>query len=159
MALEKYREKRDFSITEEPSGGKKKAESIFVVQEHHARNLHWDFRLEIGGVLVSWAIPKEPNDKDRRLAVMTEDHPIEYAGFSGSIPEGQYGAGTVKIWDSGKFENIKEKGLASCLKDGQLEVRLKGKKLKGNYALIKLKPTEKYPGKNNWLFFKMKEQT
>jgi bifunctional non-homologous end joining protein LigD len=164
MALEKYKQKRDFSKTKEPKakikdkGNLKKRGVSFVVQEHNATRLHWDFRLEVDGVLVSWAITKEPNETDKRLAVKTEDHPLEYAKFHGTIPKGNYGAGSVKIWDSGKFENIRKNNVSmkESLEQGQVEVNLKGKRLNGNYALIRMKPSENYPGENNWLFFKMK---
>ncbi len=118
---------------------------IFVVHEHHAKHLHYDFRLEMGGVLRSWAVPKGMPLKAgiKRLAVATEDHPIEYADFAGVIPEGEYGAGVVKIWDKGFF--IPEK-----VTERELVVRLKGEKLKGTYILIRLKD-----GKN-WLVFKKK---
>ncbi len=119
----------------------------FVVHEHDARRLHYDLRLEIGGVLRSWAIPKEPPDREgvKRLAVQTEDHPVEYADFEGTIPEGMYGAGNVRIWDKGKFTIEEEK-------DDRLLFELRGKRLIGRYALIKTK----FKGKDSWLFFKRK---
>ena len=118
---------------------------IFVVQEHHAKHLHWDFRLEMEGVLKSWAVPKTPPTKKgiKRLAVQVEDHDLSYAGFEGKIPEGMYGAGTVKIWDKGKYALLEKE------KD-KIVVDLKGKKLKGEYALIRFKKA----GEKNWLFFK-----
>ncbi len=146
MKLGQYRKRRNFSKTHEPKGGKGKQKSnpIFVVQEHHARNLHYDFRLEIKGVLKSWAVPKGAPEKTgiKRLAVQTEDHPIEYAKFSGTIPEGLYGAGVVKIWDRGKY--VPEK-----LSEKEIIVELRGKKLKGKYVLIKTKFS-----KNSWLLFR-----
>ncbi|MEX0671840.1 MAG: DNA polymerase ligase N-terminal domain-containing protein, partial [Candidatus Babeliales bacterium] len=160
--LDQYIKKRDPKKTPEPFGGKaSKSDSMFVIQEHHASQLHWDFRLEIDGVLVSWAIPKGPstNPKDKRLAVMTEDHPMDYGGFEGVIPEGEYGAGPVMIWDTGTYQNMKidEKtgksiSMKKCLKDGRIEVRLFGKKLEGGYALIRMKDSLK-----NWLLIKMKD--
>lgn len=160
--LATYKKKRDPKKTPEPFGGKpSKSDPMFVIQEHHARATHWDFRLEIGGVLVSWAIPKGPstNPKDKRLAVMTEDHPMDYGDFEGVIPEGEYGAGPVMVWDTGKYQDIKtdEKTgkiipMKKCLKEGRIEVWLFGKKLQGGYALIRMKD-----GKN-WLFFKLKDE-
>jgi len=112
---------------------------IFVVHEHHASRLHYDFRLEIAGVLKSWAIPKGPsmNPSDKRLAVMVDDHPIEYGEFEGIIPQGQYGAGAVLIWDSGEF--LPEGTAEAALKKGRLSFTLKGKKLKGGFSLILMK--------------------
>lgn len=119
---------------------------IYVIQEHHAKRLHWDLRFEIDGVLKSWALPKgAPTRSERRLAVQVEDHPIPYAAFEGTIPEGNYGAGEVKIWDSGIFE-------LESSKPDKIVVNVKGRKLKGRYCLLHFKPKEK-----NWLFFKLKE--
>ena len=145
--LEEYKKKRDFKKTVEPEREKskdEKEEKIFVIQEHHARNLHYDLRLEIGGVLKSWAVPKEPPEKPgiKRLAILTEDHPLSYADFEGTIPEGQYGAGKVKIWDKGRF--IPEK-----ITDKEILFHLDGKKMNGDYVLIKTGF-----GKGGWLFFK-----
>ncbi len=148
MPLEEYRKMRDFTGSPEPRGGAGESTGrIFVVHEHHAAHLHYDLRLEIGGVLRSWAVPKEPPVEEgvRRLAIQTEDHPVEYAGFEGTIPEGMYGAGTVKIWDKGEFVLEEEK-------DKELLFELRGKKLTGRYALIKTR----FRGKDSWLFFKRK---
>lgn len=122
---------------------------IFVIQEHQATHLHYDFRLEKDGVLKSWAIPKKPPLKAgiKRLAIQVEDHKIEYADFEGNIPEGLYGAGVVKIWDKGFYEPIK-------FEDKEIIVNLEGEKLKGKYCLIKL--SAKDFKKNSWLFFKKK---
>jgi bifunctional non-homologous end joining protein LigD len=119
----------------------------FVVQMHRARRLHFDLRLERGGVLVSWAVPKEPSivAGEKRLAVQTEDHPVEYAGFEGTIPEGEYGAGTVKIWDQGSYEPI-------GWSDDKIEVLFKGHRLKGRYVLVRFKRA----GEKDWLMFKAK---
>lgn len=149
MALEQYRKRRIFSQTQEPKAAravkKPNHNPIFVVQEHHARNLHYDFRLEINGVLKSWAVPKGiPLSGEKRLAIQTEDHPIEYAKFHGVIPEGQYGAGTVKIWDRGKF-------VPESVHKDKIIFELFGKKLKGKYVLVKTKFA-----KNSWILFKKK---
>jgi DNA ligase D-like protein (predicted 3'-phosphoesterase) len=162
-SLKKYREKRDFSLTSEPKGGQKQAgkKPIFVIQKHAARTLHYDFRLEVDGVLKSWAVPKGPStdSKIRRLAVPTEDHPLDYADFEGVIPEGEYGAGTVQVWDLGTYRNIREEkkddgaDMEQSLNDGRVEVWLQGKKLRGGYALIH---TGKQEDKR-WLLIKMKD--
>ncbi|MDQ3823085.1 MAG: hypothetical protein M3321_07585, partial [Actinomycetota bacterium] len=143
-----YRKKRDPKKTPEPFGGRKRGEEpIFVVQRHDARRLHYDFRLERGGALASWAVPKgiplEPGE--RHLAVHVEDHPLEYATFEGEIPAGQYGAGTVEIWDSGTYELVEEK------RDGGLTVRLAGSRLQGLYALV---PARLDGDPKNWLILK-----
>lgn len=149
MGLEEYQEKRDFTQTGEPAGGgemRSKDRPIYVIQKHHARRLHYDLRLERGGVLKSWAVPKEPPTApgQRRLAVEVEDHPLEYAQFAGVIPEGQYGAGRVERWDWGWFEPIKWEA-------DEIVVELHGERLRGRYYLIRFQP-EKDP--KNWLFFK-----
>ena len=150
IMLEKYKEKRDFTKTGDSEGRSEESDSkenIFVIQEHHARNLHYDLRLEIEGVLKSWAVPKEPPKEPgiKRLAIQTEDHPLNYADFEGTIPEGQYGAGKVKIWDKGRFipEKITEK---------EILFRLEGKRMKGDYVLVKTGFS-----KGSWLFFRKKE--
>lgn len=123
---------------------------LFVVHEHHARKLHFDLRLEIQGVLKSWAIPKGPslNPKEKRLAIMVEDHPIDYAKFEGTIPEGMYGAGTVVIWDKGNFEIQR-----GSIKSGRLDIFFDGKKLKGEFALTKMSGKD-----NEWLLIKKKDK-
>jgi bifunctional non-homologous end joining protein LigD len=146
MTLEKYWRKRKFEKAPEPKGKiLKTKESRFVVQEHWATHHHFDFRLETGGVLKSWAVPKGVSEKAgvKRLAIAVEDHPIDYIDFEGKIPEGLYGAGTVKIFDKGKYELIEKT-------DSRILFILKGKKLKGNYNLIKFKKP------NQWLLFKIK---
>jgi len=156
--LNAYREKRDFSITSEPAGGKAGSGSrIFVVQKHNARRLHYDLRLEVDGVLKSWAVPKGPstNPQDKRLAIETEDHPLEYASFEGQIPEGQYGAGTVIVWDTGFYENATEKNgqpvpMKEALKSGHIAFLLAGRKLKGGFALTRTK--------RGWILIKMKDE-
>jgi DNA ligase D-like protein (predicted 3'-phosphoesterase) len=157
--LEKYQKKRDFNKTKEPSGVEtKNNRNIFVVQKHDASNLHYDFRLEINGVLVSWAVPKGPslNPAVKRLAVPTEDHPLAYADFEGTIPEGQYGAGTVMIWDKGKFENIKNQPLDKGKEKGQIEVKLQGEKLKGNFSLVRFRNGRTFTDEK-WLLIKMND--
>jgi len=164
--LARYRKKRDFRRTSEPAGEKKskkeKKKSVFVIQKHDASNLHYDFRLEVGGVLKSWAVPKGPSTdpKEKRMALPTEDHPLDYAGFEGVIPEGEYGAGTVMVWDIGPYKNLRaekdEKSISmeECLDEGKVEIWLEGQKIKGGYALVR---TGK--GKNvRWLLIKMKDE-
>ena len=160
MVLEEYKQKRKFNVTTEPYPQKKikKGENRFVVHEHHARKLHWDFRLEMPQkfnkgyiVLKSWAVPKGiPRRRGiKRLAVETEDHPVEYINFKGKIPKGEYGAGEVEIWDKGKYKNLELR-----IKNNKLyglEFELEGEKLKGKYIMIKTNY-----GENNWLIFKSK---
>src|ERR1700719_4227486 len=154
MSLKKYASMRDFKQTPEPSGAAakrpaKKAAAkrlSFVVQMHHATRLHWDFRLEADGVLKSWAVPKGPslNPADKRLAMMVEDHPLTYATFSGEIPAGNYGAGTVEIWDNGTFTPVGEKSAAEQIQKGDLKFSLDGKKLHGEIALFRIKGKDKH---------------
>ncbi len=151
--LSTYREKRRASRTPEPFGGQVLAGgSIFVVQKHAARNLHWDLRLELDGVLLSWAIPKgpSPNQDDKRLAMMTEDHPLEYAEFEGVIPEGEYGAGAMIVWDRGVWTPIEDPH--EGLEKGKLLFELHGHKLMGKWTLVKTKQAP-----NSWLFIKERD--
>ena len=156
--LRRYKEKRDFNGTPEPSPAVEEGggEPIFVVQKHDASNLHYDLRIESGGVLKSWAVPKGPSmdPKVRRLAVPTEDHPMAYADFEGVIPEGHYGAGTVIIWDRGTHRNTKgeDASLEENLEEGHATLWLEGAKLRGGFALIRTGGGKK----PRWLFFKMK---
>lgn len=160
--LKDYEKKRDFGATPEPKAkkGKKGKGDIFVIQKHDASNLHYDLRLEIDGVLKSWAVPKGPSTdpREKRLAAPTEDHPLDYSDFEGVIPEGEYGAGEVIIWDRGKYRNLREKKdgltMAESYKKGQIEVFLKGRKLKGGYALVRT-GSGKRP---RWLLIKMKDE-
>lgn len=162
-ALDDYNKKRNFKTSPEPTEHarvKKHAKAIFVVQKHDASHLHYDFRLEMNGALKSWAVPKGPSKKvgEKRLAVETEDHPLGYATFEGTIPEGNYGAGTVEVWDHGTFENIKYEDeklvpLSRCYQDGHIEIALHGKKMHGNYALVRMDGDNK----KNWLLIKMRE--
>ncbi|MDQ0475793.1 MULTISPECIES: DNA polymerase ligase N-terminal domain-containing protein [Chryseobacterium] len=166
MPLEEYNKKRKFNETPEPEGKEKKSDNklIFVIQRHSASRLHYDFRLEMDGVLKSWAVPKGPslNPEDKRLAMMTEDHPFSYHDFEGTIPEGNYGAGEVEIWDSGTYEPLeKVEGKSDDLimrhelHQNSLKFILHGKKLKGEFALVKMK-NSKDP--NAWLLIKHKDQ-
>ena len=151
--LREYKRKRDFRRTPEPAGKPRTREGwSFVVQRHHARRLHYDFRLELGGVLKSWAVPKGPslNPKDRRLAAHTEDHPIEYGGFEGVIPQGEYGGGKVVVWDKGTWEPIGDP--EAGYRQGKLKFTLRGVKLKGIWNLVKMPARE--PGEDNWLLIK-----
>lgn len=147
MVLEVYRKKRDFRKTKEPNGDEKmQGGNIYVIHRHQATHLHYDLRLEMDGVLKSWAVPKTPPTETgvKRLAVQVEDHPIGYAEFEGTIPEGQYGAGTVEIWDRGKYV-LKDR------KENKLIFEIEGERLKGTYCLIRFR------GRKNWLFFKKKD--
>lgn len=156
--LKTYREKRDFKKTPEPKAGtiKSSAAPVFVVQKHYSSTLHYDFRLEIDGVLKSWAVPKGPSTdpKDKRLAVATEDHPLEYKDFEGIIPEGEYGAGKVIIWDKGTYKNISDVSIQEGLRAGKIEIQLDGKKLKGKYILIRMQRGIQKNKKKPWLLIK-----
>ncbi|MGZ3699059.1 MAG: DNA polymerase ligase N-terminal domain-containing protein [Bdellovibrionota bacterium] len=158
MALRNYRQKRDFGVTPEPRprvGARRAATApIFVIQKHAASHLHYDLRLEADGVLKSWAVPKEPamDPSVKRLAVLVEDHPLEYAKFAGDIPKGEYGAGHVEIWDSGIYE---AKGdVSEGVKEGRVEFTLHGKRLKGPFVLVRLAPGTSRG--DNWLLIKRK---
>lgn len=164
--MKTYNEKRDFSKTPEPKNGasqKKGVKPIFVIQKHDATNLHYDFRLEIGNTLKSWSVPKGPstNPAIKRMAIPTEDHPLAYADFEGTIPEGEYGGGTVMIWDRGSIESIKkdENGDLIPLEESydmeSIEVELHGKKLKGAYTLVRMKGGKM---RGNWLLMKQNDK-
>src|ERR1700729_4127049 len=166
MALEEYKRKRKFEQTPEPPPKvESKAGHRFVVQKHDATRLHYDFRLEMDGVLKSWAIPKGPslNPADKRLAMQVEDHPFDYKDFEGIIPAGNYGAGTVMVWDEGTYEPLgetkdtkaaREKTLLKELRDGSLKFPLNGKKLKGEFALVRTRGR----GENSWLLIKHRDR-
>lgn len=165
MSLQLYAKKRNFKCTPEPKGGRTNPgkQLEFVVQRHQASRLHYDFRLEMEGVMKSWAVPKGPsmNPSHKRLAVMVEDHPYDYRTFEGSIPKGNYGAGTVEIWDKGFYSTLNpagnpERELLKALKQGSLKFVLKGKKLKGEFALVRLKNDSKQ--KNAWLLIKHRDR-
>ena len=157
MSLATYRQKRDFAKTKEPSGkARRKVGNSYVIQKHDASHLHYDFRLELGGVLLSWAVPKGPSldPKVKRLAVQTEDHPLEYGGFEGTIPEGEYGGGTVMVWDRGTWEP--EGDAKQAYEKGHLSFQLHGDKLSGGWHLVKTRrPGQK---QNTWLLFKAKDE-
>jgi bifunctional non-homologous end joining protein LigD len=157
MSLVKYRQKRDFAKTQEPSGkARRKTGNSYVIQKHDASHLHYDFRLELDGVLLSWAVPKGPtfDPSVKRLAVQTEDHPLEYGGFEGSIPEGEYGGGTVMVWDRGTWEP--DGDAREAYKKGHLSFQLHGEKLTGGWHLVKTqRPGQK---QNTWLLFKAKDE-
>jgi bifunctional non-homologous end joining protein LigD len=163
--LTKYREMRDFNVTAEPRGSKTAIETAahngdlpFVIQKHAASHLHYDFRLAWNGVLKSWAVAKGPSDlpADKRLAVQVEDHPVEYGNFEGTIPKGQYGGGSVMVWDFGTWEPLEavDKGLAG----GHLKFNLVGQKLKGRWALVRMHTRDARPGKPNWLLIKDRDE-
>ena len=169
--LEEYLKKRDFRRTSEPKGGRSPSRDRprFVIQKHDATNLHYDFRLEWEGVLKSWAVPKGPSTdpREKRLALPTEDHPLEYAEFEGVIPEGEYGAGAVLIWDAGTYRMLPEeqedkergkKSLRTCLDEGHLKVWLEGEKIRGGYALTRIGRGGKGGGKERWLLVKMDDE-
>ena len=169
MPLKEYNKKRIFKQTPEPTGGRSAGEVLhFVVQKHDATRLHYDFRLEMKGVLKSWAIPKGPslNPDDKRLAMMVEDHPYDYKDFEGIIPEGNYGAGTVIVWDEGSYETLEplktkkeeEKSLLAQLKSGSIKIRLFGKKLKGEFALVHIKNNNNGKSDNAWLLIKHRDE-
>jgi bifunctional non-homologous end joining protein LigD len=165
MALEEYVRKRKFNKTPEPEPsreelGKKAAKAEaggrFFVQRHDATRLHYDFRLEIGGVLVSWAIPKGPtlDPTPKRLAAHVEDHPLEYGSFEGNIPEGNYGAGSVMLWDRGVYTLLGDLSAPDQIARGDLKFRLAGQKLKGEFALVHMKGRSKG---NEWLLLKKRD--
>ena len=160
--LDSYERRRDFSRTPEPSGGQARGgEPRFVIQKHAASRLHYDFRLEVDGVLKSWAVPKGPSTdpRDKRLAVPTEDHPLDYIDFEGVIPEGEYGGGSVIVWDTGTYRNIttskgEEVPASDALARGHVAVWLEGQKLSGGYALTRVGRGQD----ERWLLVKMKDE-
>lgn len=163
--LESYRAKRDLGRSTEPTGDEAVEDlpqPVYLVQKHDASQLHYDLRLQVVDVLASWAVPKGPSTDPatRRLAMRTEDHPLAYAAFEGVIPEGEYGGGTVMVWDRGTFQNLWEekdepRTMAECLDEGRIEIRVEGEKLQGGYALIRTsKPEEE---RERWLLIKMKD--
>jgi bifunctional non-homologous end joining protein LigD len=164
-SLREYKRKRDFKTTPEPTGGiPTRGLPRFSIQKHDATRLHYDLRLEVDGTLKSWAIPKGPSldPADKRLAVRTEDHPLEYLTFEGVIPEGNYGAGAMIVWDTGTYINLKRDragrplSMTQAMEMGTVEVWLQGQKLRGGFALIRTRGGA--PGKENWLFIKMRDK-
>ena len=158
MTLAAYRRRRDFTRTPEPRGGAKSSQEwLFVVQKHAASRLHYDFRLELDGVLKSWAVPKGPSldPGERRLAVQVEDHPIEYGAFEGTIPKGQYGAGIVRIWDRGTWAPVGD--AHEGLRRGHLVFELNGGKLTGGWVLIRIRGRADKSGGKNWLLIKERD--
>jgi bifunctional non-homologous end joining protein LigD len=164
MPLNEYRKKRDFKVTPEPSGNgsahKSKSKPLrYVIQKHRASQLHYDFRLEWNGVMLSWAVPKGPSldPSVKRLAMQVEDHPVDYSDFEGVIPAGEYGGGTVMIWDTGTW--VPEvPDVDAALKKGDLKFTLHGKKLKGSWVLVRTRGFGKNPGKPSWLLIKHKDE-
>jgi bifunctional non-homologous end joining protein LigD len=163
MALNEYRKKRDFKITPEPSGDKsspksQKSSLIYVVQKHRATALHYDFRLEFRGTLLSWAVPKGPSldPSTKRLAMQVEDHPVDYAGFEGVIPEGEYGGGTVMVWDQGTWTSESPDPAAAMAK-GDFKFTLHGKKLKGSWVLVRTRGFGS-SSKVSWLLIKHRDE-
>src|SRR5882762_10210197 len=154
-SLADYKKKRRFNKTPEPGPEKKTSElgNIFVVQKHRATQLHYDFRLEADGVLKSWAVPKGPSmdPKVKRLAMQVEDHPVDYANFEGVIPEGEYGGGTVMVWDRGTYRPDDATDVATALQKGQLTFTLQGRKLKGGWSLVRLR-------NRDWLLIKRRDR-
>jgi bifunctional non-homologous end joining protein LigD len=163
MPLEDYRLKRKFTETPEPAGRPRRNSKrrIFVVQKHAASRLHYDVRLAINGVLVSWAVPKGPsmNPAEKRLAIRTEDHPLEYAEFEGVIPQGQYGAGTVMVWDTGSYEPLDGNPPSEQLAHGKIDVVLHGTKLRGGFTLFRtgMRPAD-VSQKERWLLVKHRDE-
>jgi bifunctional non-homologous end joining protein LigD len=161
MRLQEYRRKRKFAQTPEPAGRLRRSGRTFVVQKHAASHLHYDFRLAIDGVLVSWAVPKGPsmNPAEKHLAVRTEDHPLEYASFEGVIPEGQYRAGTVMVWDTGSYEPKDDAPPGEPLARGKIDVVLQGTKLRGGFTLVRTGKRSVDPGKKEqWLLIKHRDE-
>src|SRR5215471_621344 len=163
MSLSKYRAKRDFARTPEPAGNKtmKKAtapQRAYVIQKHRASQLHYDFRLEFGGVLLSWAVPKGPSldPSVKRLAMRVEDHPLDYAAFEGVIPEGGYGGGTVMVWDNGTWE-AESADVEQALNKGDLKFKLNGKKLRGSWVLVRTRGFGSKADKS-WLLIKHRDR-
>src|SRR5258708_2609327 len=163
MPLTEYRRSRDFTKTPEPVGRERRSSrrNILVVQKHDASRLHYDFRLAVNRVLASWAVPKGPsmNPADKRLAVRTEDHPLEYAKFEGVIPSGQYGAGTVMVWDLGTYEPLEDRPPEEQLARGKIDIVLLGEKLRGAFTLVQITKRSLSPNRSDhWLLIKHRDE-
>jgi bifunctional non-homologous end joining protein LigD len=163
VSLAAYRSKRVFTETPEPVGRVRRSARTraFVVQKHAASRLHYDFRLAVNGILASWAVPKGPSmaPADKRLAVRTEDHPLEYAKFEGMIPPGQYGAGIVMVWDLGKYEPLEDQPPEEQLALGKVQIVLQGEKLRGGFTLIQIKNRFMKSGQRDyWLLVKSRDE-
>src|SRR5688500_1388833 len=161
--LEKYRAKRDFTKTKEPSGARKVLAAEhprFVIQKHAASHLHWDFRLELNGVFKSWAVTKGPSidPTDKRLAVEVEDHPLDYGDFEGTIPKGEYGGGTVQMWDRGYWAPQGPKSAEDAIKAGDFKFVLAGERLKGSWVLVRIRNNRGRDTRTNWLLIKHKDE-
>lgn len=161
MPLEKYHQKRNFKISPEPKGkavAKRKHSLLYVIQKHRATQLHYDFRLEWNGVLLSWAIPKGPSldPRVKRLAMQVEDHPVDYGSFEGVIPEGEYGGGTVMLWDRGTWSPEEKIDVDESLREGSLKFKLNGRKLQGSWALVRTKGFGRKQ-KTAWLLIKHRD--
>lgn len=165
MSLEEYRRKRSFADTPEPSGRRRSRAAgsrlRYVIQKHQASHLHYDFRLEWDGVLLSWAVPKGPSldPSTKRLAMRVEDHPVEYSAFEGTIPEGEYGAGTVMVWDTGTWRP-EDPDVEAALRRGDLKFTLRGKKLRGSWVLVRTRgfPRGGSSKRESWLLIKHRDQ-
>lgn len=163
MSLDKYHKKRDFKITPEPSGKSETTKTssalIYVIQKHRASQLHYDFRLEWAGALLSWAVPKGPSldPAVKRLAMQVEDHPVEYANFEGVIPKDEYGGGTVMVWDIGTWDP-EVPDVDEALRKGDLKFMLHGKKLQGSWVLVRTRGFGSSKGKSSWLLIKHRDQ-
>lgn len=164
MALEKYRQKRDFKVSPEPPGSARSSSAAahrlqYVIQKHRATQLHYDFRLEFNGVLLSWAVPKGPSldPSVKRLAMHVEDHPLEYGGFEGVIPEGEYGGGTVMVWDNGEWAP-EVPDIAKALEKGDLKFTLHGKKLRGSWVLVRTRGWGGSTDGKSWLLIKHRDK-
>jgi bifunctional non-homologous end joining protein LigD len=164
MSLKEYEKKRRFDVTPEPKGSgspreRRSGSLLYLIQKHRASNLHYDFRLEWDGVLLSWAVPKGPSldPSVKRLAMQTEDHPLEYGDFEGVIPAGEYGGGTVMLWDKGTWiPEVADVG--SALRKGELKFTLRGSKLKGSWVLVRTRGFGAKPGRSSWLLIKHRDQ-